>query len=447
MKYATMIHDIPTAIISSVSCPQARTVTQSIYTRLLEGHVSSFLYASSPAYLATLISSEIRREAEWVSDLDEDGVPKAMVGVATPDDLDVFIDEAERKNGGTFKMPFADGDEELVKEFSDGYTIVRLVTHEARNREYNRFGSRPAILGRFESEDYDNGNIGTLVLRDSEDVSLAIIGLNRIAITDVSGWNGNTVDQDLVRDYIMPLKEELDLFVWEPCSIPYYVEAEDGTMHDIYSLPDGIVVRGDMRLHDKYPDIVKLPNNMTVYGDLTLYALHMMKSSPDNLVVHGGLGIIKCKSLRHLGEGTAVREWVSLEGCDNLVSIGEGCYFAGGILFPDKPELLKFPFKYEGKVSIGSAGKSVPDIMFAGIGDMKPLAGLAGKVADYKHVAKKIFGSNSIVKRTKGKGGIRSMTPYEETDRFKSIAYRQDFMDNVIAERRAVMEDSQAMRM
>lgn len=342
--------------------------------------------------------------SDWYSDREDDGLPRIFHAQLGIEGLWRFAHMSVEAEGVGLLPPYQEGDEVEVHNFGDGYRAVRLATWEAVTRDCGKLQASPSTEGVFEDGDLESGKLGMISVRDRNNEPVLMLGVNRLAVCDVVGWNRQPLTRQMVKDHVMPLVEALRLAPMKVDSIPGTVLAADGMIYDLCELPDGVVINGDLRIMNKCPDLERLPDDMTVNGTLIIWRNNRLKEVPRNLKATEGLGITGCPNITVVRQGVSCPEFSSFSDCRNLKAFEGGCDFPNGVELPDNKELRElFPmFERRGDdISVVVRPNTIPL--------PSVVKGLAGRIARTVAFAKEIA-SPGIVSTRKGGSLAEAMT-------------------------------------
>jgi len=382
------------------------------------------------ADIAWWFLSEFRIPGSWATEIDENGLPKRISGVSSLDELWIIAEKALKANGGSFEMPHIVGDEEFVHAFEDNASVVRLATREAVLREVKRMNTSFRLEGVFGQDDFKEGKEAIWLLKAPDGGSLALMALNRIAICDVVGWNKFIPDMGIIKDYVMPLVREFDLWLMRPSAIPGMVQGRDGGIYDLHDLPDGLTVDDDLLLYDNFPDIRRLPDDLTVNGTFIISNNPHIEETPVKLRARDGIAFVDCRNLHTIRSGLVALGFSSFSGCSKLRNIERDVVFHEGVELPDNSDLLKCDFYCNGELLLGN--KSIdPKLLFKVMG-IKPMARAAQAIASAKSFVESL---KSPVRYTKGRGSLASAIGEYANKRDATLQEFQDRMDAEIQTR------------
>jgi hypothetical protein len=273
---------------------------------------------------AALVNNEV-----WLENVDQEGRPAKLLKFGSVEQIKQEADKAMAKAVSRMaSVQVVDGDEELIRELSDGYYLVRLITPVALDRESGRMGH---CIGEGAYDDkLEKPGVQLVSLRDpagKPHVTMEIVG-NR-AVQVQGKQNRAPIEQYIQQLGPYFVEHRLKSTIPE-VRFRHIVDA-DGVWHPFENLPDGLRVRSELWL--TAIDIECLPANMTVHNLLDLHK-STLKVLPPNLTVHGfldasqsGLEIIDpglkvygkltlgATKVRELPEGTIVTEGLDLPKC------------------------------------------------------------------------------------------------------------------------------------
>lgn len=423
------------------SSPEVRRIIAQAINSLVPQREQKYFYPDEMAKICDIsdwLVCASRMGSDWYADRADDGLPRlfhARLGIEGLWRFAHMSLEAEETN---LLPPYCEGDEKEVHVFADGYRAVRLATWEAVSRDCGKLKASPFTEGVFEDGDLESGKLGMISVRDNNDEPVLMLGVNRLAVCDVVGWDRRPPTRQMIKDHVMPLVEARGLAPMKVDSIPGTVLAADGMIYDLCELPDGVVINGDLRILDKCPELERLPEDMTVNGTLTIWNNNRLKEVPRNLRATEGLGITSCPNITVVREGVSCPEFSSFDGCRSLKAIEGGCNFPKGVELPDNKELRAlFPmFERRGKdISVVVSPNSMP----------LPAAvkGLAGRIARTAAVVKKIA-APQVVSRTHNFGnGVATLAETlgeYAAERDTRLLAAQAEMDDELERRRALIQ-------
>lgn len=316
------------------SSPEIQDIIANVITVATENSVNPALKPNELSLLNQVIEwiiVECLRGKDWPHTKGKKNLPIPLEDISSMEDLRLKLAIAEAENDGPFELPELPEYYHLITKFPDGTSVFRVTVNEACRYELMKLRSFIVFRGDFQDDDLETGRRSLWTIRDSDNNVLACIGLNRFAICSVSGINGVTPDETIIRDYVDPLIKKYDLKAIVPLAVPHRVMDGSGKFHDLYNLPDGLEVFGDLFLKDHYPKLSRLPDDMKVHGRLLISRNNNLKSTPNNLVATEGMIFSRCRNLTKISDGNkTVTAPASFEGSPIEV-IGENCSFPHGI--------------------------------------------------------------------------------------------------------------------
>ncbi len=179
---------------------------------------------------------------------------------------------------------------ESVMTFKDGYRIVKLISKDCYDREgklmqhcvASFYNARAARMGRM------NPTVGSrqrviYSLRDPENEPHVTMEIRGQEITSIQGKQNKTPIAKY-RSYVRKFIIKFGLTMKWGLEKYGLIAGSDGSLHDLYNLPDGLSLLGSLDLTKISID--KLPDNLTINGNLVDFKLD---SLPNNLTVKGTL--------------------------------------------------------------------------------------------------------------------------------------------------------------
>lgn len=306
-------------------------------------------------HAADWLRAALANDDPWLGNLDGKGRPKKLMKFRSVDDIvkeadKAMIKAAQRLSG----VRLVEGDEELAAELEDGWSIIRLLTPSALDRESATMqhcignGGYDDLLGNEEFE--------FLSLRDPAGKPHATLEVANGCLTQLQGKQNNP-PIPAYANRIAPFIQDRAIVVGIPArSLGYAVDVE-GQWHDIHDLPDGLRIEDDLSLSGT--QVAALPRNLTVGGSLYLRRTPVTEL-PDGLSVGGRLDLEDVRitslpgdvrvagtlDLRRSGV-TELPEGLSVEGCLDLrgtsvAELPEGLK-VGGDLFLNETRISLIP--------------------------------------------------------------------------------------------------------
>lgn len=213
------------------------------------------------------LKAEVLSGAAWLSIVDEKGRPRKLLKFGSVAQIVKEADKAmEKANQRTGKVSLVEGEEVVIAELENGYTLVRMLTPAALDRESKAMqhcighGSYDANL--------NNSQLLYLSLRDSfgkphVTMEISDYGSN-LHIYQLSGKQ-NDVPRGKYLALLRPWFKAND--VWFPGLSPagIIISVEDEIYHP-EELPDGFKTKGDFQTRHLADG--RIPENMVVNGDM-----------------------------------------------------------------------------------------------------------------------------------------------------------------------------------
>lgn len=265
------------------------------------------------------LTSALIEQAHWLQRVDDKGRPVKLMKFSTFGQIVREADKAMHKaNQRLMKIELQPSSEELFMELEDGYTLVRMLSQVALDRE-------SAIMqhcighGAYDTN-LDDKDSYLLSLRDQFGKPHATIEMafvyGRYSITQIQGkQNTQPIRKyaDLLLPFLNKLKPEM-----KPNMMWAYGCSQEGTFYSAYDLPD-FFVSNDLYITTLYPDgkmpksiearsivvdnhrhngrangpVVRLPESIKIRQDLRLFsdveAINPHTNVPGTLQVKAGL--------------------------------------------------------------------------------------------------------------------------------------------------------------
>jgi hypothetical protein len=235
-------------------------------------------------HIADWIKAAVVNDAHWLSNVDALGRPKKLLKGGTIQSLLTEADKSMVSAAKAFSgITLSEGAEVLYATLSGGFYVVRLLTPEALDRES---GEMQHCIGEGA---YDRQVVGDrhlyLSLRGPNGKAHATMEVVNGVIVQLSGKQ-NRVPVRHYMECLSPFIRDSGFGCTLSSWVLGYVIARDGTWHDINSLPDDLVTRGEVFLGHSYEG--SLPMGMKVQGNLVLGPTKI-RTLPSGLVVEGDL--------------------------------------------------------------------------------------------------------------------------------------------------------------
>ncbi|WP_196223159.1 PcfJ domain-containing protein, partial [Roseibium sp. RKSG952] len=192
-------------------------------------------------HIADWLKAAIVNDAPWLYSLDENGRPKKLMKLHLIEACTAEADKEIRKSATRRgKTSLIEGDEEPYADLEDGYSLIRLMTPSALDRESN------AMQHCIGDGAYDDRLIEEnlyLSLRDHGGKPHATLEITSNCLVQLQGKQNKIP----VRRYLDRLIPFLKRSGWE-ISIPTnrlgHVVDADGDWHALDNLPEGLSVGG-----------------------------------------------------------------------------------------------------------------------------------------------------------------------------------------------------------
>lgn len=221
-------------------------------------------------HITDWLTAEVLRSASWLERKDDNGVPKKLLKFGS---IDAIVEEAnkamERAAAKIAHSQLTEQDIQVVSELDNGYKIVRLLTPAALDDESRMMrhcignGAYDAMLA--------DGDTGYFSLRDPQGgshVTLEIEQMKKYRFISQLQGKGNTLPVRRYLNMLKPFIKEMDAELGGTPGEMGFIIDDDGVVHLLDELPDGLTVSRDTDLVSAFR--VVLPRNMTINGKLEL---------------------------------------------------------------------------------------------------------------------------------------------------------------------------------
>jgi hypothetical protein len=278
-------------------------------------------------HIADWLKAALVNNEPWLKNLDQEGRPAKLLKFGSVEQIKQEADKAMAKAASRMlTAQVAEGDEELIRELSDGYYVVRLMTPAALDRESGKMGH---CIGDGAYDDKLGKTAVQLVsLRDwagNPHVTMEIVG-NRAV--QVQGKQNRAPIEEYINQLGPYFVEHRLKSTIPEVRFRHIVDAA-GEWHSFDNLPDGLRVRSELWL--TAIDIAYLPANMTVENLLDLHK-STLRVLPANLTVRGFLDA-SLSLLEVLGPGLKVYGKLTLGGT-KVRELPEGTIVTEGLDLP-----------------------------------------------------------------------------------------------------------------
>lgn len=318
------------------------------------------------------LKNEIRSQAVWLENTDEQGRPLKLLKIGSIDDaLNVVAKDMEVKRNKmqganlddfvAFEDELLGGDIQPVMIFPDGFRFVQLVTSKALDRETNLMGH---CIGNGYYDDYllssnPRSNVAFYSLRDSKNCPHVTIEADFTNKTFLQGKGKN--NKPPVSKYFEYIKS----FVQRTGYDLGYVGARMGLVmvnkkfYELHNLPDNFEFTGSMDITGFYN--FKFPKNLTIKAALVLRE-EQMEILPECLTVQGRVQVFysnddnqvtEVKTFQSLGGKLRKQVWYNSYGYhrDNAPALVE--------YSPQKDIIIHEVWYQNGHIHRGDGGPAV----------------------------------------------------------------------------------------
>ena len=226
-------------------------------------------------HIADWIEAALPDKADALHRRDKDGKPFEFVGIRTLEDATTLANEAmKRRNRALAEnlAPVGEG-EETVKQFENGYRIVKLTSPSALRREGVAMGhciGQRAYDGKFKSRKFEYYS-----LRDQRNEPHATIEVEtaRHAVIQCQGKE-NKAPVAKYLPYLQAYLQEGRYKLEAPAKRTGLVQVGE-RYHSIYNLPKDLKIEGDLDLSGT--PVSHLPEGLKVGGNLDLFGTKIIR--------------------------------------------------------------------------------------------------------------------------------------------------------------------------
>lgn len=333
---------------------------------------------------------EVVTAAAWLSNVDEKGRPRKLMKFGSVDQILKEADKAMlRANQRTGKAAIKEGDEEIVAELADGYTLVRMMTPAALDRE-SRTMQHCIGNGGYDDE-LGKEWARFLSLRDASGnphVTMDIsVNEDRLHINQIKGKQ-NAVPIAKYLSVLRPWFAEMNATLSYSPERGLMVSTNDEIYH-VSELPDGFECKRDFRAHEL--EGARIPEGLKVHGHMSVISddgWKPQKHLPEGLYVDGDL-TIKSRFIEVISPNTRIKGDLRASS-SNISEIGEGL-----IVFEDchltSTKLEKLPSKMTVIGNLLINGTKITEIgedviMTSLSASTSSLASLPSKTKEYEEI-------------------------------------------------------------
>lgn len=323
--------------------------------------IHSLVTGDQVRHIYDWLKAEVLNGATWLSNCDEKGRPRKLLKFGSVAQIVQEADKAmAQANQRTGKVSLIEGDEVLIAELEDGYSLVRMLTPAALDRE-SQVMQHCIGNGGYDDE-LTKEWARFLSLRDAvgnPHVTMDIsINDDRMHINQIKGKQ-NAVPIAKYLSILRPWFAEMKATLTYMPERGLMVSANEEIYH-ASELPDDFECKRDFRVHEL--EGARIPERLKVHGHMSVISHdgeNVQSQLPDGLYVGGDL-TIRSPMIEVISKNTTVKGTLRAS-CSNISVIGEGltvfgdCYLAG-----TKIEKLPSKLTVIGKLFIG--GTQVKEI-------------------------------------------------------------------------------------
>ncbi len=275
-------------------------------------------------HITDWLKAAIVNDEPWLKNVDDRGRPKKLMKFSSVDDIKKEANKAMLKAAQRLSaVKLVEGDEELYAELQDGFYMVRLLTPAALDRESAQM-QHCIGDGAYDAELDEPGNL-YLSLRDKHGKPHATLEVKNRRLIQLKGKQ-NTVPIQKYFDVLTPFLKSTDWQINIPARILGHVIDVNGDWYELYNLPEGLTVIGNLYL--QVTNITHLPDGLNVGGNLDLQRAKITQL-PNGLNV-GGYLYLKGTNITQLPEGLTVAGNLYLQ-YTNITHLPEGLVVGGNL--------------------------------------------------------------------------------------------------------------------
>lgn len=198
-------------------------------------------------HIADWIEAAVANDEPWLKNVDELGRPKKMLKfsngmqIVREANRDMMLFAQKSRN-----VVLSHDDEELVKQFENGYSLVRLLTPTALDRES---GQMQHCIGQGAYDQHlEGGEFEYLSLRDptgKPHVTIEMAVNRRTGARDLKQFQGkqNQPPISKYQDILIPYLREAKVTIRDVSPSLPYVTDDHGTWHSVYDLPEELEIK------------------------------------------------------------------------------------------------------------------------------------------------------------------------------------------------------------
>ncbi|MCV9964148.1 ATPase, T2SS/T4P/T4SS family [Pararhizobium sp. BT-229] len=245
----------------------------------------------------------VAENARWLGKTDEHGRPKKLLKFGTLEAINAEADRWMRRRQASQEAALAEGDEEMHFDLGDGWSMVRLLTPAALDRE-STIMQHCIGHGSYDERLSEEGTL-FLSLRDPYGMPHVTLEIDGDYLVQFQGkQNTRPIAKYVIR--CLPYFRANRL-----SNLPDDVVTDThGMVHAIYDLPDVLTVDGAIRINNT-SDHLRLPKVIEATGSVTLSG-RAFANVPTRIRTGGSLNIHE-SALARLPETVDVGRDISLE--------------------------------------------------------------------------------------------------------------------------------------
>ena len=301
-------------------------------TKWLESNYQNYLKRGNKA----LPQSEVDHIVDWMNSNEGESYLRRLDRVSVPAALDLakkWTIQINKKNQKQLSISKGMEGVEVIYRFENGYSIVRLITKEAYQREGVDMGH---CVGTYYTP--EESDIAIYSLRDKENQAHCTIEFCKSAksIDQVKGKENKPVVEKYHR-YVVEFLNNFDfdtIYTYDLENINAIYFGNNIFLAD--ELPKELITKKDLRIDmvnfihqfdhleikgnafmTKNRRCRKLAKKLVVHGDLVIEEFHGLLRLADEIEVKGSIEIVDCENIKLLGDKVKAYS-VDVAGCDNF---------------------------------------------------------------------------------------------------------------------------------
>lgn len=294
------------------------------------------------------IVAALANREQWLSRVDNLGRPKKLLKFSTVEDITKEADKAMLRHAQKSRgVRLREGDEELVMELPDGYSVVRLLTQQALDRESAEVQH---CIGNGGYDDLlTKQDVLFLSLRDVHGKAHVTMHIEGAEAVEVQGKQNCPPNKEYL-EALAPFFRDTGYAIRRAANWDY-VYVDDYRVVDANDLSGCTKLIGDLI---RCGSPITMPDNLHVTGNVVLEDCTFSKGFPHILTSDGNIIVRKCclplpKEIRAKGYVTITKSDVKGE-IDVL--------FAGGAVILSSSNFTQLPktLNFSGKLSLNETG-------------------------------------------------------------------------------------------